>query len=70
MVHGVHLSKEMSPKTLEDETRIDKVSYFSIVRSIMYAMICIILGVSYELNIMSQYKSNLSDDHWTTVKNT
>ena len=38
--HGIHLSKEMSPKTTEDMAEIAKVPYASAIGSLMYAMLC------------------------------
>jgi hypothetical protein len=45
------------------------IPYASAIRSIMYAMICTRLDVSYALSAMSRYQSNYGDAHWTIVKN-
>jgi ATP-binding cassette subfamily B (MDR/TAP) protein 1 len=45
------------------------VPYASAIGSIMYAMICTGLDVSYALNVMSRYQSNPGDAHWVVVKN-
>jgi hypothetical protein len=45
------------------------IPYASAIRSIMYAMICTRLDVSYALSTMSRYQSNYGDAHWTTIKN-
>ena len=38
--HGVHLSKEQSPKTLEQKERMSKIPFALAVGSLMYAMLC------------------------------
>ena len=38
MSQGIHLSKRMSPKTLEERDRMNKISYASAIGLIMYAM--------------------------------
>ena len=35
----------------------------------MYVMLCIISDISYSVEIVSRYQSNLGRDHWTTIKN-
>jgi hypothetical protein len=37
--------------------------------SIMYAMLCTCLDVSYVLSATSRYQSNYGEAHWTIVKN-
>ena len=39
--HGVHLSKEQSPKTLKHKERMSRIPFASSVGSLMYAMLCI-----------------------------
>ena len=46
-----------------------RVPYASAIGSIMYAMICMCLDVSYALSVTSRYQSNPSDAHWVAVKN-
>jgi hypothetical protein len=45
------------------------IPYGLAIGSIMYAMICTCLDVSYALSAMSRYQSNYGDAHWTIVKN-
>ena len=45
-----------------------EIPYASAVGSIMYAMLCTHLDVSYALSVTSRYQSNFSETHWTTVK--
>ena len=55
MSQGIHLSKRMSPKTLEERDRMKKISYASVVGSIMYAMLCTKLNIAYALGIVSKF---------------
>ena len=69
MSHGILISKENSPKSLDDKDRMSKVPYASAIGSIMYAMICTRPDVSYALSMTSRYQSNPGEGHWTAVKN-
>ncbi len=66
--HGVHLSKDMCPKTQGERSRMDKIPYASTIGSIMYAMICTRPDVSYALSMTSRYQSDPGEGHWTAVK--
>ncbi|KAK9036866.1 hypothetical protein V6N11_021790 [Hibiscus sabdariffa] len=46
-----------------------QIPYASAIGSIMYAMICTRLDLSYALSMTSQYQANPGEGHWTTVKN-
>ena len=69
MSHGVTLSDTQCASTPDEQERMSRVSYASAIGSIMYAMICTRLDVSYALSIMSRYQSNPGDAHWVAVKN-
>src|SRR4051812_16970512 len=45
------------------------VPYASAIGSIMYAMICTHLDVSYALSVTSRYQADLGEGHWIAVKN-
>lgn len=44
------------------------VSYFSVVGSIMYTMICTRPNVAYKISLLSQFMSNLGREHWEKIK--
>jgi hypothetical protein len=69
MSHGITLSKKQCPTDPDDQERMRAIPYASAIESIMYAMICMRLDVSYALSVMSKYQSNYGDTHWTIVKN-
>ncbi|PKI70095.1 hypothetical protein CRG98_009558 [Punica granatum] len=46
-----------------------RIPYASSIGSIMYAMLCTRLDVSYALSMMSRYQSDLGERHWIVVKN-
>ena len=68
-VHGVHLSKEHSPKTPQEEEDMRRVPYASAVGSLMYAMLCTRPDICYAVGIVSRFQSNPGLMHWTAVKN-
>jgi tRNA C32,U32 (ribose-2'-O)-methylase TrmJ len=53
----------------DEQERMRVILYASAIRSIMYAMICTRLDVSYALSATSRYQSNYGEAHWTIVKN-
>ncbi|KAA0066576.1 gag/pol protein [Cucumis melo var. makuwa] len=42
--------------------------HYSVVGSLMYAMLCIRPDICYAMGIVSRYQSNSGLDHWTAVK--
>ena len=56
--HGIHLSKDMCPKTLEEIQRISRIPYASVIGSFMYAMLCSRPDISYAVSITSRYQSH------------
>src|SRR5665213_1128624 len=68
MSRGINFSKAQCPTSSEEKSNMDKVPNASAVGSIMYAMVCTRPNVSYALNVLSRYQSNLGDPHWQAVK--
>ena len=62
--YGIHLSKKMCHKTLEERKRMNGISYASTVGSIMYAMLCTKPDVAYALGIASRFQIDPKKDHW------
>ena len=69
MSHGISISGDNSPKTLDEKDRMSKIPYASAIGSIMYAIICTRPDVSYALSMTSRFQSNPGEGHWTAVKN-
>ena len=63
MRHGVQISMEQLPKTLEDKSLIERIPYASAIGSITYAMICTRLDITYALSFMSRYQAYLGEKH-------
>ena len=53
--HGIHLSKEQSPKTPEGKERMSRIPYALAVGSLMYAMLCTRPDICYAMGVVSQY---------------
>ena len=66
--HGIHLSKEQSPKTPEEKELMSKKPYASAVGSLMYAMLCTRPDICYAVGVVSRYQSDPKVEHWTAVK--
>ena len=66
--HGIHLSKEQSPKTPEQKERMSRIPYASAVGSLMYAMLCTRPDICYAVGVVSRYQSNPGEEHWIAVK--
>jgi hypothetical protein len=52
-----------------EQERMRVIPYAPTIGSVMYAMICTRLDVSYALSATNMYQSNYGDTHWTIVKN-
>ena len=61
--HGVNLSKDQSPKTLEQKECLSRIPFASALGSLMYAM----LGTK-PVGIISRYQSDPGEEHWIAVK--
>ena len=57
-VHGVHLSKEQSPKTPQEVEDMRRYPYASAVGSLMYAMLYTRPDICYAVGIVSRFQSN------------
>jgi len=62
------LTKEMCPKTQEEEEKMSKVPYASAVGSLMYAMVCTRLDIAHAVEVVSRYMSHPGFEHWNAVK--
>ncbi|XP_077223435.1 uncharacterized protein LOC143857048 [Tasmannia lanceolata] len=62
------LSKKMSPKTPEDKQVMNNIPYALAVGSLMYAIVCTRPDICHSVSVVSKYQSDLSLEHWTTVK--
>ena len=66
--HGVPLSDDQRPKTLEEENTMRQVPYASVVGSLMYAILCTRPDINYPVGMVSHYLSNPGPKHWQVVK--
>ena len=63
MSQDIHLSKKMSPQTLEKRNRMSYIFYTSTVGPIMYAMLYTRPDVAYALGIASRFQADPEKDH-------
>ncbi|CAA0827399.1 cysteine-rich RLK (RECEPTOR-like protein kinase) 8, partial [Striga hermonthica] len=65
---GIHLSKEISPKTSQEIEDMKTVLYASAVGSLMYAMLCARSDISYAVGLVARYQSIPGREHCSAVK--
>jgi len=65
---GDYVTKEMCPKTGEEEDKMSKVPYASTIGSLMYAMVCTRPDIAHAVGVVSRYMSHLGIEHWNAVK--
>jgi hypothetical protein len=68
MSHGINLGKKHCLSTNAELETMKKIPYTSAIESIMYAMICTHLDVSYALSVTSRHQADPGIAHWTVVK--
>ena len=62
------LSKEQSPKTVEEHDHMALVPYASAVGSLMYVMVCTRPDIAHVVEVVSRYMANPGKEHWKTMK--
>ena len=66
--HRIFLSKKQCPLTPQEEEDMRHVPYASVVRSLMYAMLCTRPDICYAVGVVSRFQSNLGPNHWIAMK--
>ena len=66
--HEIFLSKRDCPTTFQEREHMSRVSYASIVRSIIYVMTCTRSDVAYSPGVVSRYQSDPRENHWKVIK--
>ena len=61
------LNSGQCSKTEKDKAKMRRVSYASVVGSLMYAMVCMRLDVAFVVGTISRYMSNPGKGHWAVV---
>ena len=62
------LTKEMCPKTQEDEDKMSKVPYALVVGILIYDMVCTRLDIAHAVGFVSRHMGHLGIEHWNAVK--
>ena len=68
LVAHFKLSSLLSPQTKEEMEHMSHVPYASVVRSIMYVMVCTRPNISHIVSVVSRYMDRPRKIHWQTVK--
>ena len=58
----------MSPSNKAERMEMSRVSYASVVRSLMFAMICTRPDIAQAVGAVSRYMANPDREHWNTIK--
>ena len=61
--HGITLFEKDCLTTLEEREHMSRISYASVVGSIMYAVTCMRSDMAYSLRVVSRYQSDLDENH-------
>ena len=62
------LTKEMCPKTQEEEDKMSKVPYDLSIGRLMYAMVCTRPHIAHAVGVISRHMSHLGIEHWNAIK--
>ena len=62
------LTKEMCPKTQEEEDKMSKVPYASVLGKLVYVMVCTRLDISHVVGVISRYMSHPRIEQLNIVK--
>ena len=62
------LSKKSYPSTNEERKKMTTILYYSVVGSLMYAMVCTRLDIAHAVGIVSKFLSNIGKEYWEAVK--
>ena len=62
------LSSAQSPKTAAEIEHMCKIPYASAIGSMMYAMVCTRLDISYAVSLVSRFMGKPGLEHWNAVK--
>lgn len=68
LTHHFKLSIYLYPITDEKTEDMFQVSYASVVRSLMYVMVCNRPDLSHVVSLVSKYMDNPIREHWNVVK--
>ena len=66
--HGILLSQDQCPKTLEEKERMHSIPYASPVGSLLYAKLCTRPDIHFKVGLVSRYQSNLGLKYWMDIK--
>lgn len=64
---GTKLSKEMGPKTTEEQELMNGKDYLGALGSIMYAMLGTRPDLAFPIGVLSRYSSNPGITHWNAM---
>ena len=62
------LTKEVCPKTQEEEDKMSNVHYALAIGSLMYAMVCTRPDIAHAVEVVSRYMSHPGIEHWNAIK--
>ena len=67
--HGISLSKMICLTISEEVQHMSRISYASMIGSLMYVMLYTRLDITLVMSTTSRYQSNLSEEYWIAMKN-
>ena len=68
LVGHMSLSKFQASSTDEEKEYMERVPYASVVKSIMYAIVCCRTNKAHAMSQVSRFMANPRKEHWNTLK--
>ncbi len=68
MVPGVLLTKDHTPKNLQEEAQMKKTPYCEAIGSLMYLAVATCPNISFAVSTLSQFLTNPGVAHWEAIK--
>ena len=67
--YGITISKNMCPSTLEEFECMSRIPYASIIKNLIYSILCTRSDIMLAVSVTSRYQMNLGEEHWIAMKN-
>ena len=67
LVEHFKLSSSLSSQSDAEIDKMSRISYYTVVGCLMYAMVCILSDLAHAVSVVSRYMTNPGKEHWKAV---